>query len=257
MGGTVFITGGSSGIGKALAEEYARLGWNVGVLARRVEALDELVGTLRGSYPSQRFAAAAADVTDDQEQFKALDRLLAELGLPTVFIANSGMGKRKDPLQPVWPHVKRTLMTNLLGAIAGMEYIKDAWVREGRPGHLVAISSVAGARGLRGTAPYSASKAALATYMESIGIELPANNIHVTCIFPGFVKTPMTASNPWMPWLLEPDEAARHITRAIEKRKARYVFPFPMRLIFSLLRHLPGPLYDWAARRVPSYKEQE
>ena len=257
MSGTVFITGASSGIGKALASEYARLGWDVGVLARRRDTLDELVNGLHNSYPNQHFAAAVADVTDEQEQFKALDALISELGSPSVFIANSGYGKRKDPLQPVWSHVRRTLMTNLLGAIAGMEYIKDHWVREKKTGHLVAISSVASARGLRGTASYSASKAALATYMESIGIELPASGIHVTCIFPGFVRTPMTASNPWMPWLLEPEDAAQRIIRAIEKRRSRYVFPFPMRFIFSLLRHLPGPMYDWAARRSPSYKEQE
>lgn len=257
MSRTVFITGASSGIGKALAIEYARSGWDVGMLSRRRDTLDELVDILHNSYASQHFAAATADVTDEQEQFKALDRLIAELGPPSVFIANSGYGKRKDPLQPAWTHVRRTLMTNLVGAIAGMEYIKDYWVRERKPGHLVAISSVAGARGLKGTAPYSASKAALATYLESIGIELPAGGIQVTCIFPGFVRTPMTASNPWMPWLLEPEEAARRIIRAINKRRVRYVFPFPMRLIYSLLRHLPGPVYDWAARRFPSYKEQE
>lgn len=256
MPGLVFITGASSGIGEALAREYARRGWDVGMLARRGGLLAELAGSLSRSYPSQRFEAATADVADEPEQFAALASLIERLGSPSVFIANSGTGRGISPLQPAWPDERRILMVNLIGTLAGLEYIKDHWIRAGRPGHLVGISSVAGARGLRGTAPYSASKAALATYLESLRIELPAAGIRVTCIFPGFVRTPMTTSNPWMPWLLEPEEAARRIVRAIERGKARYVFPFPMRMVYSLLRHLPGPAYDWLARRAPSYKRR-
>jgi short-subunit dehydrogenase len=155
----------------------------------------------------------------------------------------------------MWIHVRHILMTNTIGAIAGLEYIKDYWVHRREPGHLVGISSVAGIRGLKGTAAYSSSKAALATYLESLQGELSKAGISVTCVYPGFVRTPMTTINPWMPWLVEAENAAQRIANAIEKRRKRFTFPFPMRIVRCLLKHMPDALYDFIARHSRSYKK--
>lgn len=252
---TVLITGASSGIGEALAREYGRRGWNVGLLARRRPLLQDLEESLHRHHPGQLFAHAAADISDQQALFHALDALMETLGCPQLFIANSGYGKGASPLTPMWENTRQILNVNVVGTIAGLEYVKDCWLRNHRPGHLVGVSSVAAARGLPGTAAYSASKAALATYLESIRGELARVEIDVTCVYPGFVRTPMTATNPWMPWLMDAEEAARRIASALEKRRRRVIFPFPMKLVYALLRHMPDVLYDALLPRFKSYKK--
>ncbi len=246
---TAWITGASSGIGEALTREYAGRGWSLCLLARREEVLAGLCRTLQSEYPRQFFHWEAVDISEEQDLLQALDRLVRKGGLPDLLIANAGVGRSVDPLLPGWENTRRTLLTNVLGTLAGMEFCKELWVRSRTPGQIAVISSVAGVRGLPGTAAYSASKAALATYAESCRPRWEEAGIRISCIFPGYVRTPMTARNPWMPWLLDPEQAAARIAGAIERGKKRYVFPFPMRIVFGLLRHMPDPVFDWLSRK--------
>jgi short-subunit dehydrogenase len=127
-----------------------------------------------------------------------------------------------------------------------------AAMRERRQGALVGVASVAGFRGLPGSAAYSASKAAAISYLESLRVELRGSGVAVVTISPGYIATPMTAENRYaMPFLLPADKAARLMARAIERRKRHYVLPWPMALVARVLSAMPRPLYDAAFARAP------
>jgi short-subunit dehydrogenase len=130
-------------------------------------------------------------------------------------------------------------------------------MREAGQGTLVGIASVAGFRGLPGSGAYSASKAAAITYLESLRVELAGTGVSVVTICPGYIATPMTAKNPYpMPFLLDPDEAARLIARAVARRRRYYVLPWQMALVGRVLRALPRPLYDALFARAPRKPRQ-
>src|SRR5262249_40301412 len=134
---------------------------------------------------------------------------------------------------------------NLLGVVYSIEAVLPDMLRRGR-GHLAAVSSLAAYKGLPGEAAYCASKAAVNTYMEGLRIQLRERNIAVTTICPGFVRTPMTEVNKFkMPWLLEADDAARRIVRAMKRRRKVYNFPWQMSLVMKLASWLP----DWVHAR--------
>jgi short-subunit dehydrogenase len=127
-----------------------------------------------------------------------------------------------------------------------------AAMKSARRGTLVGIASVAGFRGLAGSGAYSASKAAVIAYLESLRLEMSGSGIGVVTVCPGYIATPMTANNPYrMPFMLEADEAARLIVRAIERRRRFYVLPWPMAIVGRLLRVMPRPLYDAVFKRAP------
>jgi short-subunit dehydrogenase len=127
-----------------------------------------------------------------------------------------------------------------------------ASMRAARGGTLVGVASIAGFRGLPGSGAYSASKAAAIGYLESLRVELRASGIAVVTICPGYVATPMTHDNPYrMPFLLQPDVAARRIARAIARRRRFYVLPWPMAIVGRIFRVLPRPLYDRMFEHAP------
>src|SRR5262249_32035390 len=118
-------------------------------------------------------------------------------------------------------------------------------------GQIVALSSLAGCRGMPFSAAYCASKAALSNYLESLRPSLRRRGIAVTTVLPGFVRTPLMASalvKPPMP-MMEPETAARHILRAIRRQRRVHAFPWDTSLVLGLLRWLPAWLYDWCMAR--------
>lgn len=143
------------------------------------------------------------------------------------------------------------LDTNVLGVVNSFHPFIAA-MRERRYGVLAGVASVAGFRGLPGAGAYSASKAAVITYLESLRVELAGSGVSVLTICPGYIATPMTARNPYrMPFLMDADVAAIRIAGAIERRQRFYVLPWQMALVGRLLRLLPRPLYDAAFARAP------
>jgi short-subunit dehydrogenase len=141
---------------------------------------------------------------------------------------------------------------NTLGVVYAIEAVLPEMLRRGR-GHLAAVSSLGAYKGLPGESAYCASKAAVNTFMEGLRIQLRGKGIAVTTICPGFVRTPMTSVNDFpMPFLLEADEAARRIVRALRRKVKVFDFPWPMAVLMHLTRWLP----DWAmARTMASYNE--
>ena len=119
-------------------------------------------------------------------------------------------------------------------------------------GTLVGIASVAGFRGLPGAGAYSASKAAAITWLESLRIELSGSGVSVVTVCPGYIATPMTQANRYrMPFLLDADEAARRIARAIAAKRRVAVIPWQMALASLALRAMPGWLFERLSARAP------
>lgn len=233
------ITGASSGIGWALAKLLAAEGCKVGLIARRRDKLEELASEIRQAGGTA--ALATADVGDREQIRAAVAEVAGELGPIDLMIANAGIGMPTQ-LDPVnIDDIEQMFRINVLGMIYTLEAAQTDMLRRGK-GHLVAISSAAGRKGLPGESAYCATKAAVNHYTEGLRIQLRDRGILVTTICPGFVKTPMTNINTFhMPWLMSADEAARRIVRALKRKRKFVLFPWQMRFLMWLCYWAP----DW------------
>lgn len=243
----VFITGASSGIGCALAREYAMQGATLGLVARREEVLQGLALSL----PTQT-AIYPLDVRDEHALAQAAAAFIAAFGAPDIVIANAGVSSgtmtanARDNA-----NFKAVLDINVLGMVYTFQPFIAAMQAKGG-GQLVGIASVAGIRGLPGAGAYSASKAAAINYLESLRTEMQHANIAVTTIAPGYIRTPMTDINPYaMPFLMEADVAAAKFVKAIAKRKRFVVIPWQMGVVAKLLKILPDWLWDKLTKHAP------
>lgn len=243
----VFITGASSGIGRALAVEYARRGATLALIARRAEVLAELADALPATaycYP--------LDVRDANALSEAGQDFMARAGCPDIVIAGAGVSAGTLTADPADTDVFADILaTNLHGMMLTFRPFIEP-MREMKAGALVGIASVAGFRGLPGASAYCASKSAAITYLESLRLELRPECIKVVTVCPGYVATPMTAVNPYrMPFIMSADQAARSIAAAINRGKRFHVLPWQMALTGWLLRRLPRPVYDAIFARAP------
>ena len=243
----VFITGASSGIGMALAREFSDEDVVLGLISRRIEQLDNLANDL-----ATDVYVYAADVGDSLATKSAAEAFIQSVGVPDVVIANAGVSsgtltsEAKD--QVVFEQIMRT---NVLGMVHTYQPFVEAMKIRGS-GTLVGISSIAGFRGIPGSGAYSASKAAAIAYLESLRVELSSSGVNVLTVCPGYIKTPMTDVNPfYMPFLMDADQAARSIRKAIIKKKRFHVMPWQMSLVGFFLRLIPRYLYDSLMRRAP------
>ena len=243
----VMITGASSGIGKGVALEVAARGAHLGLLARREELLNEIVS--EASARNVRAIAATADVRDAKAIRAAADRFRKELGPIDVLIANAGIGTADHALRLEPDHAAEVIGINVLGAVNSVAAVAPEMVERGQ-GRLVAISSLAAYRGLPKSAAYCASKAALTAYFESVRIDLRNTGVGVTIIYPGFIKTAITAGrSAKMPYLMELEPAVKKIVSAIEKEKKTYAFPWQLATFVRSGLIMPAGVYDWIAER--------
>jgi short-subunit dehydrogenase len=247
MTASVFITGASSGIGQALAGEYASRGATLGLVARRGDRLQQIAGSL-----SARSFTYTADVRDGAALARSAQDFIGRAGCPDIVIANAGVsagtvtGDERD--NAVFEEI---LATNVTGMMLTFQPFLEPMRARGA-GTLVGIASVAGLRGLPGASAYSASKAAAIAYLESLRVELRGSGVSVVTICPGYIATPMTAANPYpMPFLMPADLAARKMAVAIDARQRYYVLPWQMAMAAHVLRWLPRPLYDVLFARAP------
>ncbi|KDC78429.1 KR domain protein [Bordetella bronchiseptica MBORD635] len=244
----VFITGASSGLGQALARRYAADGARLGLLGRRAQALEALASSLPGQH-----RCYAVDVRDRAALHAAAQDFIAHCGgRVDVVIASAGVsaGTLTEAGED-YAVFKEIVDTNLLATVATFEPF-IAGMRAARAGRLVGIASVAGVRGLPGAGAYSASKAAVATYCESLRLELAQAGVRVVTIAPGYVKTAMTAHNPYaMPFLMEADAFAGRAHAAIARGMSYRVIPWQMGVVAKLMRLLPDAVYDRLARDAP------
>ncbi len=250
---TVFLTGASSGIGEALARTLAEKGAVLGLVARRRENLVRLAksceekGAVVFVYP--------CDVADALAIQDAADSFRREFGHIDILIANAGIGGNDPETRLYQPEaVKRVVDTNLLGAVNAIHAVLPKMIEQGS-GHLVAVSSLAGIRGLPKSAAYSASKAGMTAFFESVRLDTRGKGIDVTIIEPGFIETPLTAGRTnKMPFLMKLDDAIPKFISAIEKRKKFAAFPWQLATFVRTGKILPAFLYDRIASRA-RYRE--
>ncbi|HEY4319448.1 MAG TPA: SDR family oxidoreductase [Herbaspirillum sp.] len=243
----VFITGASSGIGAALAREYAARGAVLGLVARREDALEALRAALPGAALHDVYAL---DVNDrDALGAAAADFLRGGID---VVIASAGVSRGTLTEYAEDTAVfAQILATNVTATVATFSPFVAAMKAQGH-GRLVGIGSVAGIRGLPGGGAYSASKAAVASYCESLRVELRASGVKVVTIAPGYIDTPMTRGNRYaMPFLMPAERFAARAVRAIAAADSYRVIPWQMGLVAKLLRLLPNWLYDLTFSKAP------
>ena len=241
------ITGASSGLGAGLVRRLSARGTRVYAAARRKDRLEQLAAECG---PGE-VVPVVLDVADTAKVVETLRRIDGECGGLDLIVANAGIGGNKRATRLTWEkQVEPVLRINVLGAFATLTAVLPAMVERDR-GHLVGIGSLAGARGLPGTAAYSASKAALATYLETLRVDLKRTGVKVTTIEPGFVKTELTEGNPRpMPFLMDLDAAVDDILHAIDRQRAVRGFPWPLVTAVKLARMLPRAVYDQVVTRV-------
>ncbi len=234
------ITGGSSGIGLALGKLLSQRGWEVALLARRAELLEENVKAMPG-----KAAGIACDVSDSASVHDAVRRAEEQLGGPfDLAVANAGVGLPTHAAKFNLADAEQTIRVNVLG----MMYLLDAVVPsmvERRTGRFAGVASIAGLRGLPSTSAYSASKAAMQAFLEASRVELAPYGVGVTIVNPGFIVTAMTEKNKFkMPFLMPVDEAATIIADGLERGDREIEFPRPMSLLMRTARLIPNAWYD-------------
>ncbi|MDB5915804.1 MAG: family oxidoreductase [Massilia sp.] len=248
----VFITGASSGIGAALAREYAARGATLGLLARRRDALDELAASLPNP---GRHKVYAADVLDHAALAAACADFIASVGGADIVIANAGVshGTLTEYAEDL-AVLELIFATNVSATVATFAPFVASMKRQSAQGDaptLVGIASVAGIRGLPGAGAYSASKAAILSYCEALRIEMKPHGIRVVTLAPGYVDTPMTRGNPYpMPFLMPAERFARKAADVIAAGTSYRVIPWQMGVLAKLMRAMPNCVYDLAAARV-------
>ncbi|MEC7888058.1 MAG: SDR family NAD(P)-dependent oxidoreductase [SAR324 cluster bacterium] len=238
---SILITGASSGIGRALAFEFSRRGYALGLCARRLELLESLRDEL---VRETQVAIAKLDVADLERVPEVLHKQADELGGVQIVIANAGVGERSYPGEGTFHLDSKVIEINVLGAMATIDAGTEILKKEGG-GQIVGISSVAGFRGLSTTPAYSASKAALSTYMEGIRNNLKQHKIAVTVLNPGFIDTPINTHRKSRPFLISAEKGASLMADMIEKKVWSSTVPvWPWALITNLMRLLPERLWS-------------
>ncbi len=243
--GLAWVTGASTGIGRALALGLVARGWRVAASARPSPALDALVADGRGAvvtYP--------LDVRDAAASAATVAAIEADQGPIDLAMLNAGT------YRPSWAAgldvaaIRDMVETNLMGTVHGLVPAIAAMMPRGA-GHVALVSSVAGWRGLPGGGAYGATKAALVNLAESLKPDLERHGIALTVIAPGFVRTPLTARNDFpMPFLIDADAAARIILDRLPARPFALSLPRRMALLMGLVRLLPSPVLFALTRRM-------
>jgi short-subunit dehydrogenase len=245
---SILITGASNGIGAALAIRYAAPGVFLALGGRSEERLEAVARQCRER--GAEAAVRAIDVVDRAamatwivgiDDAHPLDLVIANAGI------SAGTARSADPAEKV----REIFAVNVDGLLNTIDPA-IARMRPRRRGQLALVSSIAGFRGLPGTAAYAASKAAVRSYGEGLRGSLWEDGIGVSVICPGYVVTGMTAVNTFpMPFIMQAEKAAKIIRRGLARDRARIAFPWPMYFIVWLMNVLPPAWTDPLFRRLP------
>ncbi|GAA1100000.1 SDR family oxidoreductase [Nocardiopsis metallicus] len=238
--GTILITGASAGLGAEMARQFATLGYDLGLCARRTEKMAALREEIAAAHPDRRVVLKALDVTDDEAVFRVFKELAAEFGTVDRVIVNAGLGKGAALGRGRFDANRQTAMTNFVGALAQSEAAMEIFREQGR-GHLVMISSMSALRGMRkAMTVYAATKAGVAAIAEGLRSER-VPGLDVSVVYPGYIRSEMNEHVAQKTrFMVDTETGVRSMVAAIEKRRARaYVPAWPWVPIGFLMKRLP------------------
>jgi short-subunit dehydrogenase len=244
--GTILITGASSGLGEEMSRQFAALGYDLALCARRTERLEALRSEIAATHPGVTVAIKTLDVNDDDAVFAVFKEFAAELGTIDRVIINAGLGKGAPLGTGRYDANKATAMTNFVAALAQTEAAMEilrAQAAAGTRGHLVMISSVTALRGMRKTlTTYAATKAGVAALAEGLLNEnVKAKGIDVTIIYPGYIASEMNEKvKEKAKFMVDTKTGVKAMVAAIEKRKEKALVPaWPWVPLGFALKNLP------------------
>ncbi len=236
----ILITGASSGLGEGMAREFAAMGRNLALCARRVDRLVELKTELEAKHPGVKVLVRPLDVNQHDQVFEVFRAFKQELGQIDRVIVNAGLGKGQPIGKGRFDANLQTAQTNFIAALAQCEAAVEIF-RAQNSGHLVSISSMSAMRGLpRNLTTYAATKAGLAALTEGIRADLLRTPIKVTTIFPGYIETELSSKSAKTPLMVDTASGCRALVAAIEREPAKACVPsWPWTLVGWYMRHAP------------------
>jgi short-subunit dehydrogenase len=234
----IWITGASSGIGKALAIKFAEKGWTVAASARRENLLEDLNKFNPNIY------SFPLDVTEIENCKLIANKIIEKFGGIDICVFGTGMHDPKSEKRFNLNKIREIMEVNYFGTMNSINSIYE-YFSEKKNGQISIISSVAGYRGLPAAGAYCASKAALTSYAESLNFDMRMKNVRVSLISPGFIKTPMTDQNDFpMPMIKSPEFAANEIFKGLTEKKSFEIhFPKAFTYFLKFLQILPSSIY--------------
>jgi NAD(P)-dependent dehydrogenase (short-subunit alcohol dehydrogenase family) len=244
--GALWITGASEGIGKAVAEAFAREGFTVYASARSTDKLDKIAS---GSYGEGKIIALTLDVTDRKACQNAVNTIIANEGRLAACILNAGTFQPVRGKNLRYEDFDLTIDVNVNGVINGMVPAVEA-MKDAGQGQVAVVSSVAGYGGLPKNASYGISKAGLINMCESLKYDFDRMNIKIQIICPGFIDTPLTKKNDFpMPFLMDVDDAALRVVEGMKKSSFEILFPKRLGFMLKFVNLWCYPVYFWLVRK--------
>jgi short-subunit dehydrogenase len=230
----IWIIGGSSGIGKAVALELARKNYDVIISSRNSSILEEV------SKQSSNLQYISFDASIKNEFLQAAEKVKALWGYIDIVFLNAGTCEYIDSTNFSSAPFERMFKNNFFSMVYGVEASLPL-LRESKSPMIIGMSSTVAFLGLPRASAYSSTKAAIKNFLESLRVDLIPEKISVSIVFPGFVKTALTDLNDFsMPGLMSAEKAAAIIVKGIENKKANIIFPFWFSIILKIISFLPS-----------------
>ena len=241
---TILITGASSGLGAEMARQFADLGHDLALCARRIEKLETLKAEIATSHPDRRVELRTLDVNEDEQVFEVFRGFKQDFGTIDRVVINAGLGKGAPLGTGRYDANKETAMTNFVAALAQSEAAMEIF-REQNAGHFVMISSMSAMRGMPKTmTTYAATKAGAAHLAEGLRNELYGKPIKVTVLYPGYISSEMNEHVAQQtPLMVSTEKGVKAIVEAIEKEvDSACVPPLPWAPMSVLMKYAPLPV---------------
>ena len=247
----IWITGASSGIGRALAIKFAEKGWQVATSARREDLLNEI------SNLNKNISSFPLDVTDKEKCKEIFNQIKNKYNDIDICFFSTGTWDPKKERDIDIDQMKNVMEVNFFGTLNCIKTVEQ-YFKDRNDGHISIVSSIAGYRGLPNSTGYGASKAALNNLAESLYFDFGRHNVRISLISPGFIKTPMTDKNEFkMPFLKTPEFAADKIYNGLINGSSFEIdFPKELTLILKFLKLLPDRIYFSLIKILTKYQKR-
>ncbi len=248
---TIWITGGSTGIGKALAIKFAKEGWNVAISARRENLLDEI------SNEYENISSFPLDVTDKTKCKEVFKQILDTFQNLDICFFSTGTWDPKKEREIDVEQIEDVFKINFFGTLNCIKAVEN-YFKDRKSGIITIVSSIAGYRGLPNSTGYGPSKSALNNLAESLYFDFDRSNVRVCLVSPGFIKTPMTDKNDFkMPFLKTPKYAAEKIYEGlVNKNSFEIHFPKSLTVVLKILSFLPNKIYFGLVGKLTKYQKK-